>query len=61
MSAGIDVELKGRNVDTDVTVDVLLSGETDSTTCWLEINDEVIELSVKELQAAIAYAEFIDG
>ena len=61
MSAGIDVELKGRNVDTDELVNVFLSGESDSTTCWLEIDDQVIELSVRELQAAIAYAEFIDG
>lgn len=61
MSAYIDVEITGKDVETEQEVNVFFAGYSDQARCWIEVGDQNIELDVRDLHRAVLYAELLDG
>lgn len=61
MSAYIDVEITGKDTETEEKVSVYFAGYSDQARCWIEVGDQNIELDVRDLHRAVLYAELLDG
>jgi hypothetical protein len=61
MSAYIDAEINGVDEDTGEAVAVFISGDSSTKTVWLEMKGTVVEVKARELAAALAFVDYIDG